>query len=135
MDVGRAWEILGKAKLIPFDASTTQQSLHEEEQPFVWRAGPHLTGGDPRAPRMPPLPPDFSPVNGRTAKQDLGLSVTGSVMRTVPTTNAATSSSRCGLDQSKVLIEDKRATIKTSAHCVRQLFHNNAEAIISVACS
>ena len=101
----------------------------------MWRAGPHLTGGDPRAPLMLPLTPDFSPVNGRTAKQDLGLSVTGSVMRTVPTTNVATSSSRCGLDQSNVLIEDKRVAIKTSAHCVRQIFHNDAEAIVLVACS
>ena len=74
-------------------------------------------------PLMHPLHPDFSPVNGLAANQDLGLSVTGSVMRTVPNTNGATSSSRCGsLDQSKVLIGDKRAAIKTSAHCVRQLF-------------
>ena len=87
-------------------------------------------------PLMHPRTPDFSPVNGRAANQDLGQSVAGSVMRTVPTTNGATSSSRCGsLDQSNVLIGDKRAAIKTSAHCVRQLFHNDAQAIISVACS
>ena len=116
MDVGRAWETLGKAKLIPFDASTV--SARGGAHLLCGEQGPHLAGGDPRAPLMLPLPPDFSPVNGRAAKQDLGQSVTGSVMRTVPTTNAATSSSRCGLDQSKVLIEDKRATIKTSAHCV-----------------
>ena len=56
MHVRRAWEPLGKAKLIPFNASTTVFARGGANL-LCGEQGPHLAGGDPCAPSNTPSPP------------------------------------------------------------------------------